>query len=115
MKQYIIIRNDKKIPIGKIIAHAGHNVLNSHLMYTFNDKISTKQQDWFNYDSQKKIVVSASLKEIKDILYKAAKQGIQHSMVDDVKYGYPICGVVGPVSEDELYYLGLDELPLYKG
>ena len=61
MKQYIIIRSDKRIPIGKIMAHVGHNVLECFLNGTLNERMSDKQYEWYKNDNQKKIVVSASL------------------------------------------------------
>ena len=115
MKQYIIIRNDKRIPIGKIIAHVGHNTLNAFIFGTFNDRMSIEQSSWYMDYDQKKIVVTASLSEIKKIINLANSESIPTAMINDVNYKYPICAVVGPVNDEKSYHLGLADLPLYKG
>ena len=115
MKMYIIIRNDKKIPMGKIMAHVGHNVLDCYLNGTWNDRMSNLQDDWYRDYDQKKIVVSAPLGQLKLISLQAYNRGIPFSMVDDVNYKYPICAVIGPVTDEQSYSLGLADLPLYRG
>lgn len=114
MKQYIIIRNDKRIPIGKIMAHVGHNELECYLNGTHNGRMSDKQYDWYEDYNQTKIVVSASLGQIELISLQAFNRGIAFSMLNDVNYKYPICAVLGPVRDEEAEELGLNNLPLYK-
>ena len=94
------------------MAHIGHNVLAAYLDYTFNDHMTPRLYDWYDSD-QKKIVVTAPYKKIKDII-DMIDIDVPYSMLDDVNYGYPICGVVGPISDEEASKYGLDKLPLFK-
>ena len=95
------------------MAHIGHNVLAAYLDFTFNDHMTNRLYAWYHENDQKKIVVTASFKEINDIIHMI-NLDIPYSILDDVNYGYPICGVVGPVSDEEASEYGLDKLPLFK-
>ena len=97
------------------MAHIGHNVLTNFLDYESNDKVAQQQFEWYYNYNQTKIVVITSLDKIEHIKNIAFLEHIGFSMVDDVKYGYPICAVVGPVTQDEAVTLGLDKLRLYRG
>jgi peptidyl-tRNA hydrolase len=115
MKQYIIIRSDKRVPIGKIVAHVGHNVLTNYLTGRFERVMTSRQHEWYYYYAQTKIVVKANINQIKDIQMMAEGEDIGFSFIRDINYKYPICAVVGPVTDDEAKLMGLKNLDLYKG
>ena len=96
------------------MAHIGHNVLEAYVDFTFNDHMSERQYGWYKEHDQKKIVVSTSIETMRNII-ESLSHHIPYSMVDDVNYKYPICAVVGPVSDEESYHYGLADLPLYRG
>lgn len=96
------------------MAHIGHNVLIALTRYMDDGKLSLRQRDWIRDFSQTKIVVSASINKIKNLICQADDLGIPHGMVDDVNYGYPICAAIGPVRDKEACLLGLLDLPLFK-
>ena len=97
------------------MAHVGHNVLTAYLNFRFDRVMTGKQHQWYHNNNQTKIVVEASLYEIKFIRDKAFSEHFGFSMITDIHYKYPICAVVGPVVDDEAIRLGLDKLKLYKG
>lgn len=119
MKQYILIRTDIKVPIGKIIAHAGHNVLKiwDDVFLTYNDWDERLEDmaKWYGKEDQTKIVVNGGTeKDIQKIIDRAYRQGIPYSFLKDIKLNKRICAVIGPVSKIEAEFLGLSKLPLYK-
>jgi len=113
MKQYILVRTDIKVPIGKIIAHAGHNVLNAwQIGYK---KYLANLYAWLDEYNQTKIVVEGGNNEnIVNFIKKATRLGFPTSYINDVKVKRPICAVIGPVTETQAEVLGLSKLPLFK-
>jgi len=115
MKQYIIVRTDKKFSIGKIMAHVGHNCLSCYVdrkneIMTDDDRWNS----WYFVDNQTKIVVKTHYEQIKSIIDLANIDDIPTSFIEDVHLKEQICAVVGPVSDREATYLGLFDLKLYR-
>lgn len=121
IKQYILIRTDKVFPIGKIMAHLGHNVLEvimENILYLSSDFIEYTidiYDKWYlEYDQTKIVLDGGSEENIQKILKKAKQLKIPTSFIEDIHIKERIVAVIGPLVETQAKYIGLDKLKLYK-
>jgi len=117
LKQYILIRTDDIFPLGKIMAHVGHNVLNAYFDYNANlsDLGYYDWNKWFYENDQTKITLDGGkLEEIEKFIEKADRMKIPTSFIEDIHIKKKIVAVIGPVDESQAKFLGLDKLRLYK-
>jgi PTH2 family peptidyl-tRNA hydrolase len=100
MKQVLVIRNDLKLPKGKLAAQAAHAAVEAA-----HKADASKYQKW-RLDGQKKVVVKVdSEKELYMLLQQAKDQGIANALISDagktcIAPGTITCLGIGPDSED---------------
>jgi len=119
LKQYILIRTDDIFPLGKIMAHVGHNVLDfvtkKMILEQWKDYTKNVFLKWLFEHNQTKIVLNGGkLEDIEEIIKKADKIKIPTSFIEDIHIKKKIVAVIGPVDESQAKFLGLDKLRLYK-
>ncbi len=110
MKQAIVMRDDLKISIGKTCAQAAHASLGSAL---------ESKKEWFDKwksQGQKKVVLKANLKTIKELNKKAKSSGISSKIIRDAGLTEIIPGTItaigiGPAPEKQIDKL-IGSLPL---
>lgn len=120
-KQYILVRTDKKFPIGKIMAHCSHNAVRNLRNNMYHEDMTMRHTIWYYENDTTTIVLDGgSLKDIYSIINKAKEMGtsslnekIPTSFVKDIKLKERICAVIGPVTDEEAKELGLKKLKLY--
>lgn len=101
-KQVLIIRNDLKLPKGKLAAQIAHASVDA---YTKAESIVSRS--WF-LEGQKKIVVKVQTEKELILLFQSAKdQGIPASLITDagktvVAPGTKTAVGLGPADEDVL-------------
>lgn len=113
MKQAIVIRDNLKLSMGKMCAQAAHASLSSAMISM------DKKNDWFKKwknQGQKKIVLKANLKMIKEIKKKANSSGIPNKIIRDAGLTEILPGTItgigiGPAPEKQIDKL-IGSLPL---
>lgn len=101
-KQAILVRNDLKLPKGKLAAQAAHAAVEAVLR---SDKdIVTK---WRNDGMEKVVLKVADEKELRKYIQIAKDQGLKTSTITDaghtvVEPGTTTCGAIGPAKETEI-------------
>ena len=113
MKQYILIRTDKKFPIGKMLAHAAHNAIAAGLDFK-SDKQLKQFVGWKKEGMKKVVVDGGSSPEIKVYIAQAEREEIPNSYIRDHNTGVRFCAAIGPVTDEEALHLGLADLVLYR-
>lgn len=101
-KQIIIIRNDLKMPKGKLAAQTAHASVEAVLLsndYNLNE--------WKSEGSKKVVLKVESKKELIDYIRKAKKEGLIISLINDAgktffKLPTITCGAIGPDKEDKI-------------
>lgn len=118
LKQFILIRKDKKYSMGKIIAHAAHASI-----IAFDKTIRSNEEryeDWFLSGNMTKVVLEV---DSLDCLLKYEKicteEGIAFGMIEDAGYyetppGEIICCAIGPIIPQEYERLKLKNWKLFK-
>ncbi len=121
MKQYILVRTDKKFPIGKIMAHCSHNAVRNLYDNMYHEDMTMRHWIWYNENDTTTIVLDGrSIHNIETIIDKTKlledvyNEGIPTSFIEDITLKEKICAVIGPVSDEEAKELGLKKLRLYK-
>ena len=115
MKQYILVRTDKKFPVGKIMAHCSHNAVKNFKKEMYYEDLGFRHTEWFYNNDMTTIVLDGkSLVDIERILKQAEDMKIPTSFIEDIHLKQKICAVVGPVDNEEAKVLGLSKLRLYK-
>ncbi len=102
MKQVILMRQDLKLPKGKMAAQTAHAAVEAVLK---TDK--TKLKKWHS-EGQKKVVLKIKDdKELYKYIQQAKDQGLTTSTITDagktvIKPGTVTCGAIGPDKEEEI-------------
>lgn len=113
MKQYILVRTDKKFPIGKMLVHAGHNCVAASMDFN-NDKQLRQFINWKKNGMKKVVVKAGSDKDVKGFIAQAKRENIPNSYIKDHNTGIRFCAAIGPVTDEEAMHLGLADLGLYR-
>jgi len=118
VKVYILVRKDlfDKYPLGKIMAHIGHNVLSLTYMLGGRQSTTKKFNEWYFEHNQTKIVVwIKDSEELWEFFIKFQKLKVPYtSSIIDVKTNLIFCCAIGPVTQEEAEKLGLTKLKLVK-
>ena len=111
-KMAIVVRSDIKMSCGKIAAQASHAAVECYKSVS-----AYKRRAWTS-EGQKKIVLAANLDEIKSLVKKCKKMGVNAVEIHDagmteVPSGTLTCIGVGPDREDRINKI-TGSLPLLK-
>ena len=102
MKQVILVREDLKLPKGKMAAQVAHASLEAVMR---SDKKKVKR--WHDFGQKKVVLRVDSLDELKMIKMKAEKLGLVVAMITDaghttVEPGTITCLGIGPDEEEKI-------------
>ncbi len=102
MKQVILIRQDLKLPKGKMAAQAAHAAVEAVLKAS---KLNVKE--WHNSGQKKIILKVKSKEELYQYIQTAKDEGLTTSVITDagktvVAPGTVTCGAIGPNLESEI-------------
>lgn len=105
MKQVILIRNDLKLPKGKMAAQAAHASVDAVLKSIKKDK--DKVSEWRAEGMAKIAVKVDSEKELYKYIQEAKDAGINTSIITDagkttVEPGTVTCGAIGPDDDEKI-------------
>jgi len=105
MKQVILVRNDLKLPKGKLGAQTAHASVDAVLKLLKKDK--KKVERWRREGMAKIVVKVKDKKELYEYISKAKAEGIITSIISDagkttVSPGTITCGAVGPDVEEKI-------------
>ena len=100
MKQAILIRNDLKMPKGKLAAQVAHASLEAAID-------SSVLHDWRADGSKKVVLKVADMRELKKYIQLVRAKGIQHAIITDAartffKRPTVTCLGIGPAEEGEV-------------
>jgi len=106
MKQIIVVRNDLKLPKGKMCAQVAHASVENVLKMLKERKHRTIAA-WHDEGMKKVVAKVNSLKELGKIKTLAKNQGLTVCMIRDagmtvVKPGTITCIGIGPADEEEI-------------
>ncbi len=102
MKQAIVVRNELKMPKGKLAAQVAHASLEAALKTD-----PRKVEEWRQTGAKKVVLKVASLRELKQIFRKAESLELPVAMISDAgrtffsKTTVTCCGI-GPAKEGEI-------------
>ena len=112
LKLYIMIPDEsvRKLPLGKIIAHAAHNAA----IITHEHKGNQRVDEWF-YTSMTKVVVRVpwTVSELKELVDSMRMREYPAAMIEDNQLGSEVCAAVGPFTNEEAEYFKFNELKLF--
>jgi peptidyl-tRNA hydrolase, PTH2 family len=102
LKQVILVRNDLKLPKGKLAAQASHASVEAVLK---SDR--SKVKEWHDFGQKKIVLKVADEKELIKFFQKAKELGFTASLITDagktvVAPGTKTCVGIGPDNEDEI-------------
>ena len=106
-KQVILIRQDLKMPKGKIAAQAAHASVDAVLKLTSSSEGKTILKSW-RFEGMKKIALKISdEKELYKYIQQAKDKGLTTSIITDagktvVAPGTVTCGAIGPGTESNI-------------
>ncbi len=108
----IVVRNDLKMSCGKIAAQVAHSAVEC-----YKSSSVYKRRAWTS-EGQKKIVLTANLDEIKSIIKKCKKLGMNVAPIHDagmteVPVGTLTCIGIGPDKDEKINKI-TGSLPLLK-
>ncbi|MBN1175084.1 peptidyl-tRNA hydrolase [Candidatus Woesearchaeota archaeon] len=106
-KQVILIRNDLKLPKGKIAAQAAHASVDAVLKQMSSTLGKDVVKSWKNEGMRKIAVKVADEKELYKYIQQAKDLGLVTSVITDagktvVAPGTVTCGAIGPDKSSEL-------------
>jgi peptidyl-tRNA hydrolase, PTH2 family len=101
-KQAILIRDDLKLPKGKLAAQAAHAAVEAVLK---SDKKAV--QAWKDEGMEKVVLKVADEKELRKYIVMARDSGLKTSIITDagrtvVEPGTTTCGAIGPADEKDI-------------
>lgn len=102
LKQVILVRTDLKMPIGKLSAQVAHASVDAVLLSK-----KKKVNSWKMLGMKKICLKVNTLEELKKIIDKAKKAGLQTSLITDAgktffKTPTITCGAIGPDKQEEI-------------
>jgi len=112
MKQIIVVRNDLKLPKGKLAAQVAHASV-ENVLKLIKARKQRLVKEWHD-DGMKKVVAKVeSLKELGKIKKLAEDQGLTVCMIRDagmtvVKPGTVTCIGIGPADDEEIDFVTKD-------
>lgn len=101
-KQVILIRNDLKLPKGKMAGQSAHAAVEAALKAD-----STNLKQWRQTGAKKVVVKVDSEKELYKYIQMAKDQGLTTSIITDagktvIAPGTTTCGCIGPNKEEDI-------------
>lgn len=78
LKQVIVVRNDLKMPKGKLAAQVAHGSVEA--VFNSNDKIVNA---WKNQGMKKSVLKVESIDELNNILIAAKNEGLKVGLIND--------------------------------
>ena len=112
LKLYIMIPDEsiRKLPLGKIIAHAAHNAA----IITHEHKGEQRVDEWF-YRSMTKVVVRVpwTVSELKELVDSMRNREYPAAMIEDNQLGSEVCAAIGPFTEKEAIFFNFNLLKLF--
>ncbi|MBI3031899.1 peptidyl-tRNA hydrolase [Candidatus Woesearchaeota archaeon] len=105
LKQVILVREDLKLPKGKLAAQVAHAAVDAALKLQKKDESLLKR--WYNSGMKKIVLKVTDEKELYKYIQIAKDQGIITSIITDaghtvVKPGTVTCGAIGPAEEEQI-------------
>jgi len=105
-KQVILVREDLKLPKGKMAAQVAHASVAS-LMESEKSGKKAIIKAWKNEGMKKVVLRAASIQELRDMKNKAEEKGLVAEMITDagrtvIKKGTTTCLGIGPDEEDKI-------------
>lgn len=102
MKQVILVRNDLKLPKGKMAAQAAHAAVEA----AFNSN-KKKVAEWRKQGAKKVVLKVKDEKELIEYLQKAKDNGLKTALITDagktvIAPGTKTCVGIGPDEEDKI-------------
>lgn len=103
LKQVLLVRQDLKLPKGKMSAQAAHAAVDASLKLQKKDESLLKR--WYNAGMKKIVLKVNDQKELYKYIQIAKDQGIITSIITDaghtvVEPGTVTCGAIGPYDEE---------------
>ena len=101
-KQVILVRQDLKLPKGKLAAQVGHACIEA-----FRKADKNIANSWINQGQKKVVVKVSSEKELIEYFMKAKNTGLATSLITDagrtcIAPGTKTCVAIGPNEEIEI-------------
>jgi len=102
MKQVILVRQDLKLPKGKMAAQAAHAAVECSLRAT-----KSNLKEWHAHGQKKVVLKVTNEKDLYKYLQLAKDQGLTTCTISDagktvVEPGTVTCGAIGPNDETEI-------------